>query len=361
VAIRNPSPARTFARSARPRRAFSLVELLVVILIIGIIVAIVLPALGGVRDAAKEADTKQLTTQVATAASSFYNDNRRSPGYFTPQEMGDATNQNRGMSAMQNAMLDLAGGVVRTGTAGAISIGPSTVVGRQVSFLPEAVGAAGTKAYFAPNAKNFKRQDGSEGGTRTGDQVHAAVPELVDSWGQPILAWAEDPTAKQAVQAVNDFASFAAPGNNPNASSARFYLVSNYALLESNAFGKQRRDQNALSILSPTAASNVTSLAGALGSPGAPDDPTKNLSAILPTRSRGAFIAHSAGRDGVILSRQGKGTRVIENADTNPVMYFGANFKSLPGPAGTVIRDNTGKAVSQDVLAAFDDIIASSN
>lgn len=360
MAIRNSSNTSSNLPPARQGRAFSLVELLVVILIIGIIVAIVLPALGGVRDSAKEADSKQLTTQVANAASTFYNDKRRSPGYFTPQEMGDASNTARGFSAMQNAMLDLAGGVVNDGTAGSIRIGPSNNNARNVAYLPEAVGATGTGAYFPPSAKNFKVQDGTEGGTRLGVDVHRQVPELVDSWGQPVLAWIEDPTAKQSVQSIADFAAATSPGST-TAVSARFYLNSNNALLGSTAFGKQRKDQFDLSVLSPDKPNAATSLAGAMGSPGAPDDPTRNLTAILPTRSRGNFVVHSAGRDGVILSRLGKGSRVVENADTNPILHFGANFRSLPGPAGTPIRDNTGKAISQDVLSAFDDLIASSN
>lgn len=368
MAHRSPSNAShsssAASRRCRSGRAFSLVELLVVILIIGIIVAIVLPSLSGVRATAREADTRQLTTQVANAASTFFNDKRRSPGYFTPQEMGNATNQARGFSGMQNAMLDLAGGIVRNGTAGSILIGPSNITGRQVAFLPEAVGAAGTGAYFTPSAKNFRLQNGVDGGTRVGDAVHAQVPELVDADGQPILAWAEDPTAKQSIQSIADFAATAAPGNNPADVAARFYVNSNYALLASPSLGKQRRNQFDLSVISPNQAGVATSLAGALGSPGAPDDTSKNLVSIFPTRSRGGFIVHAAGRDGVYLSREGsRASTVVDDAGSpsTAVLYFGSNFKSLPGPAGTPIRDTTGKAISQDVLESFDDIVASSN
>ncbi len=363
MAIRNSSHVRSTARSARPSRGFSLIELLVVILIIGIIVAIVLPALSGVKNSAKEADTRQFTSQIANAASTFYNDNRRSPGYFTPQEMGSIDNAGRGFTAMQNAMLDLAGGIVKPGTNGAISVGPSNIAARRVDFLAEAMGS-GTKNYLVPSAKNLKLQNGTEGGDRTGAAEHASIPEVVDADGQPILAWVEDPTAKQSVQTVADFAATASPGANPNAVPARFYVNSNFALLDSVAFGKQRKNQQDLSILSPTKANVATSLAGATGNPGAPDDPSKNLTAILPTRSRGSFVVHAAGRDGVILSREDrKAITVIENADnaSTAVLFYGANFKSLPGPAGTVIRDSSGKAISQDVLSAFDDIIASSN
>ena len=358
MAIRNLSHVRSTARSARPGRGFSLIELLVVIIIIGIIVAIVLPALSGVKNSAKEADTRQFTSQIANAATTFYNDNRRSPGYFTPQEMGSVDNAGRGFTAMQNAMLDLAGGIVKTGTNGSISVGPSNIAARRVDFLAEAMGS-GTKNYIVPSAKNLKLQNGAEGGVRVGAAEHAAVPEVVDADGQPILAWIEDPTAKQSVQSVADFAT-----TDTTAGSARFYVNSNVGLLGSDGFGKQRKNQKDLSILSPENSNAGTSLAGAMGNPGAPDDPSKNLTAILPTRSRGSCGVHAAGRDGVILSRQDrKAISVVENADVagTATMFYGSNFKSLPGPAGTVIRDTSGKAISQDVLSAFDDIIASSN
>lgn len=349
---------------SRPaRRAFSLIELLVVILIIGIIVAIVLPALHHVRGAAIETDSKQLVTQISNAGSTFFNDKRRSPGYFTPMEMGDIQNQTRGFTAMQNAMLDLAGGIVKTGTNGSILIGPGTVANRQVSYLAEAVGATGSGSYFVPTAKYLKLQNGTEGGTREGDPVHAQVAEVVDAWGQPILAWTEDPTAKQSVQSIADFANTSAPVAAADVS-ARFYLNSNYALLASDTFGKQRRNQREFSILSPSQNNASTSLAGALGNPGAPDDTSKNLTSIFPTRSRGAFIVQSAGKDGIILSREDrKAANVVENAGNNAtaVLNFGSNFKSLPGPAGTALRDASGKAISVDVLTSFDDIIASSN
>lgn len=352
------------SNARRAPRGFSLVELLVVILIIAIIIAIVLPALSGVRGQAANAENNSLVTNIANSATTFYNDNRRAPGYFTPQEMGDATNQGRGLTAMQNAMLDLAGGVVKNGTAGSFLIGPSNTLGRQVAYLPESVGATGKGNYFTPPAKNMKLQNGVEGGTRVGINEHAQIAELVDGQGQPILAWVEDPTAKQTVQSVADFAAVAAPGNNPNNVAARFYLNSNYALLASTSFGKQRKNSFELSVLSPQQNNAAVSLAGAMGSPGAADDVSKNLNAILPTRSRGTFIVHAAGSDGVILNREGKkAVNVVENSGNNQTaaLYFGANFKSLPGPVGTAIRDTSGKATSQDVLASFDDIIAASN
>ena len=96
----------------RARRAFSIIELLVVIAIVAILLAIILPAIAGVRRAARGSDTQTLLTEIAQAAARYELDKRVAPGYFTARDMGSPDNADRGFSAMQNIMLSLAGGVV---------------------------------------------------------------------------------------------------------------------------------------------------------------------------------------------------------------------------------------------------------
>lgn len=339
--------------SSRRAAGFSLIELLVVILIIGIIVAIVLPALSGVRESARDADSRSVVTNVSQGASQFILDNRRAPGYFSPQEMADPANANRGFTAMQNAMLDLAGGIVPAGTAGALTVGPSAQAARQVTVSTDAIGVTtgSSKGYWVPPAKYLKRQDGSEGGLLVGDAAHQQWPHLVDANQQPILAWAEDPGSRQAVRSIADFAADTAPVGT--AQSARYYLVTNAGLLASTQFGRARVDQQAQSLIGTTAAGRVESLAGLLGSPGAPVDPSLALNAILPSQGRGAFVVHAPGRDGVILRSTDRGAgRVVDNGR----LYYGANFKSAPSP-GTPLVDTNGRPKSEDVLNSFDDIV----
>ncbi len=65
------------ALSSRPRplHGFTLIELLVVVSIIGILVAILLPALGGTREAGKRASCGSNLKQIGTAAMNYAVDN----------------------------------------------------------------------------------------------------------------------------------------------------------------------------------------------------------------------------------------------------------------------------------------------
>ncbi|MEO0716752.1 MAG: prepilin-type N-terminal cleavage/methylation domain-containing protein, partial [Planctomycetota bacterium] len=117
----------------RRASAFTLIELLVVIAIIVVVISIVLPALAGARDVARKTATQQLIGNITNSVNIFSQDEGRVPGYFTPTEMGDRANGNtRGMTAMQNAMLDLAKGVVAEETADTILVGPAPTAAGQV-------------------------------------------------------------------------------------------------------------------------------------------------------------------------------------------------------------------------------------
>ena len=69
----NPTP------NAEGRRAFTIVELLVVILIIGILVAFAFPAFQGVLERAKKVQAKNDVTQIVTAVNAFYTEYGRYP------------------------------------------------------------------------------------------------------------------------------------------------------------------------------------------------------------------------------------------------------------------------------------------
>ena len=62
--IRNKAVSRRWMRPWRARRGFTLVELLVVIAIIGILVAMILPAIGAARNAARKAFCQNNLRQI---------------------------------------------------------------------------------------------------------------------------------------------------------------------------------------------------------------------------------------------------------------------------------------------------------
>jgi prepilin-type N-terminal cleavage/methylation domain-containing protein len=78
----NPEPGtRNLKRSSI--RGFTLIELLVVIAIIGILAGLLLPALGGAREAAKKAKTQTLIQGVSSALRAYYNEYGTWPNYQT--------------------------------------------------------------------------------------------------------------------------------------------------------------------------------------------------------------------------------------------------------------------------------------
>lgn len=358
------SPSSVTAVPGAVRPGFSLIELLVVILIIAVVIAIVVPALGGARNIARKQETSNLITSLQQASVQFQLDNRRAPGYFTAAEMGSTDNADRGFSGMQNAMLDLAGGIVTGTPAGSVAVGPIATPARQVQVDPTLIGAkvGRNKNYFVPTAKFFKKQDGNEGGTRpnTSPQGHIDIPELVDSWGMPILYWQLDTAALGTVATVNDFArESSGPANAPTVS--RFYWNNNAAFLGHNQVGFGRVDQASGSLVGLSAgADRPISMMGILGSPGSPGpfgpDPV-NVDEPLPTAARGSFLIHGAGRDGLFLGRTDRGA--ISRARGGP-LHYGFTFLIEDGIWITETENST-KRISIDLASDFDDIIVGGN
>lgn len=337
------------------RTAFTLIELLVVILIIGIVIAIIVPALGGVRDVAKGTATKSLMNEIQNACTQFYQDENRLPGYFDPRDMGHAENVNRGMSGMENVMLDLAGGIVPTGSAGpnVVTVGPRTSSATWVSVDVDLIGVASSssKAYFTPPKKNYVAQINT--GQQVGQAGHTApegmpqLPDLVDAWRAPILFWAMDEATVSPIDEIDDVARV---NSSAGAQRARFYWASNACFLSATSLGEKGIDQTNLasgrfSLLAPSVPEAPQSLAAALGHPAFPN-PSDDT---LPSATRGRFIVQSAGRDGMFFSSKDKGAK---NFADNKMVYE-RNFRPV---VGTNYTEN-GKPVTKDILADFDDMI----
>lgn len=372
-------------RKARlARRAFTLVELLIVIFIIAVVISITVPALAKARKSAKTSATQQLLAQVNQASATFVTDQRRLPGYYSVKDMGADENGNIvGMSAMENVMLHLAGGIVSTGfgpsssasTANSIPAAPFNPKRRPTEVVmvdPSKIGvvdgtAKQNKGYFVPPAKFYVAQTQASSDKalkQFGTMGQKALPDLVDAFGTPILAWCEDETSTGPIQfdsGNNGPNNFARIGSNQKA--AHFYWNSNAAFLKATSLGKLGKDQNKgasteYSVIGgnvPTDAIEA-SLTGILGNPSQStpiDAGSINVNSILPTAARGKMVLHAASPDGVYFSSLSKGQGQVKDR----VLKYGFNFVN---PDGTTLRtDDAGKSASIDVVKFFEDSINS--
>jgi prepilin-type N-terminal cleavage/methylation domain-containing protein len=329
---------------ARQHSGFSLIELLTVMVIIALVVAIVIPTLGRARDSARSTSTQSFVQRFVQAAEQFQQDHRRMPGYFTVREMGAAQNINRGLSAVQNMLLDLSGGVVTSNPAppGTVSgVGPLDNPQTHIRVAPDMIGvpSASNKAYFTPSAKNMALL--SQPDQRVSIDEHARLPELVDDYGMPLIAWVQDDAGQASVRRPEDFA--AEDSRTPS----RFYWASNAAILRAPATGRLKVNMSTQSLLGATGTAPSTntmrSLRGLLGNPAYPVDVNPAVDQILPSTARGPLVVMSTGRNGVFLGIEERGAK----AAAGPLDY-GLNFKSR---AGNVLNPRV------DILAEFDDIV----
>lgn len=347
------------------RRAFSLIELMVVILILAVVVAIIVPALGGARNAAKGVSSRATLAQLANAASAFSNDHKeRMPGYFSAEEMGHGDNDGRGFTEMENVLLDLAGGMVDRnpgpsmggtviGGSGAdrIEVGPMNGSDSTVIVDLTLIGADSTRtgAYFTPDAKLYRTGNGQKG-----EEEHEKLPDLLDAWGTPVLAWRRNQFGPTRIGDVQDFAREASSGS-ASGDRAWFYWNANAGFLKSETLGKLTKSQKEMSMIGEDVApqDRGTSLMGFLGSPAYPGDLTLGKD-VLPGAARGELVLHSAGPDGVYLSRDSNGSKQFEG---ETIDYY-RNFFSRTGDA---LTGDKGESETRDLLQAFDDLIQTGN
>jgi prepilin-type N-terminal cleavage/methylation domain-containing protein len=352
------------------RRAFTLIELLVVMIIIAIIIAIVLPAVGGVRNSARKQGTATLLNNVSQAAQQFYNDSRRMPGMFPERAMGGVGNATAGMSSMENILLDLIGAETIPGNApnpagGAtwVEVGPNDTPSSPLNLKVnmDTFGSGnGNKNYFTPDAKLFvaqiaPSQTASIPGNSAPSENDPQLKDLVDYWGQPVLAWRQDETALGPVTQISNFAAADSSAQAP----ARFYWNSNATFLNSASLGRRGRPQNDANVGSMLYNANnqdkAQALAAMLGHPSYPYRPAGGGVPTVPASARGKLILHSAGVDGVYLARNDTGARQFQNG----LMNYAVNFvpdPSQPQSASNQYTTEDGKADTTDLLRRFDDL-----
>lgn len=354
-------------------RGFTLTEVLVVLTIIVLVLALIFPALQGTRDVARQAATQTVMKEFGNAVDSYRQDNDgQAPGIYSPSEMGSQDNDDLGFTAMENAILALAGGIVTPDTnvprqAGWGNYGP-TASARAANnaanrfVRPELIGedVPGNPGYFQPNGRYFIAQsmgNAGEVGQRTSDADSANIPDLVDAWGNPLLLWVEDPFGPRQVSTVQDFArQFSDTG------AAKFYWASNAGFLNSPLYGRGGENAAQFSLLGGAGAPANTipiSLTGILGNPAYPSDLTGPANTVLPTGSRGRLVIHSSGPDGLPVAAFDSGSRAISAGTSDGTVDQGVRYWQSFFNASGQRLENEGVPTTRDLMNAFDDLIMS--
>lgn len=387
------------------RDGFSLVEMLLVIGVIGLMIALLLPALAGARQSAMKVSTQSMMADLTSAAQRFGNDNSgRNPGYFSEALMGHSNNLDVGMSAMENAMLDLGGSAAVLARAddenapdvnpeeGIIEIGPSEEMEDRVIVNINLIGSTG--AYYTPDAKSFVAaahgddgQAGRPGGEALSDGIESLsvgqvlMPDLVDAWGNPMLAWSQDQSARGSILVSPGAAgdgvyrqfvrvnSDGSGGEDSDAGPAWFYLVSNAAFLEATEFGgggvNMAGDPNGGSTSVIGGGVNdidrIRTLATVLASPSSfLLDPSVDglgdaeFTQVFPSTPRGRFMVQSAGSDGIFLSNTSDGWASSGNTLGGFSLDFGNNYISQNDAR---ITDDNDAFTNIDLFESFDDLL----
>ncbi len=346
------------------RNAFTLIELLIVVIIIGIVIAITLPALGGARNASKQLASRNLARNLSGSIAQFETDNRRLPGYFGAAEMGGTENATRGFTTLENALLDLTGGIVDDpGPSSVIAVGPGNTLTVLVDLELIGAGTGDNAGYFTPTAKNYIAQNGEDGGVQWGDQNHQDLPDLVDAFNSPFLLWMENPSAKNARVLEPGGSGVGVPFARIDSGSAmndaaRFYWNSNAGFLKSDKLGSLGRSQvragsDRYSLIGEGALDREQSLIGLLGNPSNSDVGLNGVAPdeTLPTAARGLFVIQSAGPDGVFVSSRDNGASRFDGIIEYWLTWY--------DPDETRIWDENDKPTNVDLIEDFDDILVS--
>lgn len=343
---------RTSACRQTQSKGFTLVELLVVIVIIVILVGLLVPALSGARKAAKKAATRSQMQSFLAACAAFKADKQRQPGVIPTDFLGLPDNNPQsplgwGLTMMQSAVIDLAGGVVRSGPTADVDPGIDSQVQLRYPFSTAQfrvvvdhtrVGAPDGPQYINLSRDAFaitqgrihgnsELRLGADGRPVAGSRPLAYIPELVDSDGMPVLMWQQDNLAAADADMAAMY-SVRGTGTPPGATPRpKFTWAANAGLLTASRLGKKLANQAEQTLLGQNAGTGpaagrgatqdqiLTSMTALLGNPQfainrpapPPDVGTVNTEnpqgIVYPGAAKGEIVLHAAGADNKYLGR----------------------------------------------------------
>ena len=126
----NPTP------NAEGRRAFTVIELLVVILIIGILIGFAFPAFQGVLERAKKVQAKNDLTQIVTAVNAYYTEYGKYPIVSSGADVTfTGTTAGTSSGSSNAALFD----VLRNNTSGINAATVTSLNPRQIVFIQPSV------------------------------------------------------------------------------------------------------------------------------------------------------------------------------------------------------------------------------
>ena len=295
------------------RRAFTLVELLVVIALIGVLAALLLSALSSAQQRARATQTTSTMEAFAAACETFFQDHGQYPGVVPEALLAQDAEANDGIpriSSLENALYHMMGGYRILGVHpdyaqfngyemsfgnGNNEITVKFAINSELLGDGPLIGGRQYPSYFTPPEGTLVKAFG-----QVGDEEN--LVDVVDAWGQPMALLRRQRTV--GVLPNNR------SGNDGNPETWQFRTEGAAPYFEAGLSGLgELRKQQAFSNNAPTcilSQENTAFYEGNVGrilanpaireGVGNPND--------LYTQPRGSMLLLSAGADGVFFSSQ---------------------------------------------------------
>ena len=290
------------------RRAFTLVELLVVIALIGVLAALLLSALSSAQQRARATQTTSTMEAFAAACETFFQDHGEYPG-VVPDALLMANLDNNGVppiSSLENALYHLMGGYIIANNSNDNAY--QQFEGEEVVFSPTfrikfasnteqigngpIIGGRQYPSYFTPPEGTLIKAFGQVGGGPN-------LLDITDAWGQPLILLRKQRT----IGLLPNNSSPSSPDGNPSSWQFRTEGIAPY--VESNNLGDLRKQQRFASTDQPSSVlsaegNNAAFYRGNIGRLLA-NSAIQDTSGFF-AQARGAMLLISSGPDGIYFS-----------------------------------------------------------